>query len=38
MKAENLTEADAHRRLQQMSMSKNTSLRKVAEATILMLE
>ena len=37
MKAENLTEAQAHKRLIQLSMSKNTPLIKVAEATILML-
>lgn len=38
MQAEDLTEAEAHRRLLQISMSKNKSLKKVAEATILMLE
>ncbi len=38
MQAENLTEAEAHRRIQQLSMSKGKSLRKVAEAIILMLE
>lgn len=38
MHAENLTEDAAHRRLLQISMSKNKSLKEVAEATILMLE
>ena len=38
MQAEDLTEEEAHRRLQEISMSKNTSLKKVAQATILMLE
>ena len=38
MQAETLTEAQAHRRIQQLSMSKGKSLRKVAEAIILMLE
>jgi response regulator NasT len=38
MNAENLTEAQAHKRLLDISMSKNKSLKKVAEAIILMLE
>lgn len=38
MKTEHLTEEAAHRRLQKISMSKQKSLKAVAEATILMLE
>ena len=38
MKKESLSEEQAHRRLQGISMSKNQPLKKVAEATILMLE
>jgi response regulator NasT len=38
MLSENLTEAEAHRRLQQISMTKGRSLKVVAEAIILTLE
>ncbi|MBW1722178.1 MAG: response regulator [Deltaproteobacteria bacterium] len=38
MKAHNLSEGEAYRRIQQMSMKKNKPMKEVAEAVILMLE